>query len=142
MAIYNTVEEKYQNLISLFESKLTEDLGPIRESFENLSGETRGYQEQINKKFHEYEEEIKSLKLAAQRPTLGSDDQKKELSTKRRAAMNRALKHGWGALSKEDKQLVQHASADPFANAMVARPGQDGDLEQKTMYAADGTTGK
>ncbi len=141
MGTYNTPEEKYQNLISLFESKLTSDLGPIRESFENLSGETKAYLADINKKFHEQEEEIKQLKLAAQRPALGGDDGEKELSTKRRQAMNQALKHGWGSLSKEDKQLVKHGSSDPFADAMVARPGQDPALESKTMYAADGTTG-
>lgn len=141
MTIYDTAEAKYQNLIKLFESKLTEDLGPIRESFENLSGETKSFLEQINKKFHEQEEEIKQLKIAAQRPTLGGDDEKKEISIKRRNAMNLALKHGWGSLSKEDKQLVKHGSSDPFANAMTARPGQDGELESKTLYAADGTTG-
>lgn len=141
MTIYNTTEEKYQNLIKLFEGKLDEDLGPIRESFENLSGETKSFLEQMNAKFHEQEEEIKQLKLAAQRPTLGGDDEQKEISLKRRKAMNRALKHGWGALSKEDKGFVHHASSDPYANAMVARPGQDPDLEAKTLYAADGTTG-
>lgn len=141
MTIYDTAEAKYQNLIKLFEGKLDEDLGPIRESFENLSGETKSFLERMNTKFHEYEEEIKQLKLTAQRPTLGGDDQEKELSTKRRKAMNLALKHGWGALSKEDKQLVKHATSDPYADAMVARPGQDPAFEAKTMYAADGTTG-
>lgn len=141
MTIYDTVDAKYQNLIKLFEGKLTEDLGPIRESFENLAGETKSFLEQVNKKFHEQEEEIKALKLAAQRPTLGGDDEGKERSVKSRKAMNRALKHGWGALSKEDKGLVFHASSDPYANAMVARPGQDPELESKTLYSADGTTG-
>lgn len=139
MAVYDTVEAKYQNLVKLFESKLTEDLGPIRESFENLSGETKSFLEQVNKKFHEQEEEIKQLKLAAQRPTMSQAEVKEEVSTKRRSAMNKALRGGWGSLNAEEKQLVRHSSEDPYAREIQYAAGLN--QETKALYAADGTTG-
>lgn len=141
MAIYDTLDAKYQNLFKLLQDGLEEQFGPIREDLTGLSGESKAFLERINQKFQEYETEVKALKLASQRPALSQSDEKQELATKRRAAMNNAMRVGWGRLSAEEKSLVKHGSEDPYARELQYAAGVSGATELKTLYQADGTTG-
>lgn len=127
MAIYNDVESKYQNIIKLLEGKLTEELGPVRESLEGLSAETKSFLEQINTALHEQEVEIKALKLASGRPAFGEFADRSAEEIKSREAMNKAMRIGWGKLSNEERKYVK----------LEAEAG----IEHKALYAADGTTG-
>lgn len=134
-AIKETANEQ-NNTFHLFRQYLDENLGEIRTEVKSLkenndlSGEAKQTIERMTKALEEQKTRLDALQTALSMPRVS--DQEQDLAQKRRAAFNNALRVGVGKLNEEDRKYIKFDGEVGI---------QSGGTEQKTLYAADGTTG-
>jgi len=142
MGALQNLAEKNASVAHLLTQVLDEEVGPIRtelnEVKSKMSGETRQYIERLEQDLQKQEAELKSLKSIVNRPgAVASMDSPEEKKRASREAFTKALRHGWGTLSPEEKKLVPHDNQ--LANQEKVGHGQL--TEHKTMFGSDATTG-
>lgn len=142
MGALQNLAEKNASVAHLLTQVLDEEVGPIRtelnEVKSKMSGETRQYVERLDQDIQKQEAELKALKAIVNRPGATADhDSPEEKRKASREAFTKALRHGWGALSPEEKKLVPHDNQ--LANQEKVGHGQL--TEHKTMFGSDATTG-
>jgi len=126
-----------QNTFHLFRQYLDSELGEIRTEVKglkenpDLSAEAKATLEKMTTALNDQKQVIDELQVKLAQPRL--NDKQEDESLKRKAAFNKALRLGSPAkLNEEERKYVRWD-----AEAGIASGG----VEQKTLYAADGTTG-
>jgi HK97 family phage major capsid protein len=120
-----------------FTKYLDDNLGEIRTEVKaikenpDLPGETKQTIEKMQEALREQKEHIDGLLTKLNQPKVS--DQEQDISQKRKDAFNKALRLGSPArLNEEERKYVKWDGEMGISS---------GGLEQKTLYAADGTTG-
>lgn len=142
MGTLQDLAHKNANVAHLFNQVLDEEVGPVRTDLAQLQGisvETKQMIERMDAQMQAYEKEIKALKAALNRPggLIGFDDPKVKAENSR-AAFRKALRAGWGSLSQDERKFVRHD--EDFGIVSGEKVGH-GQLDAKTLYGVDNTTG-
>jgi HK97 family phage major capsid protein len=135
-AVQKELEQKAGNTFHLFQEYLNEQLGELRtevqavKSNPNLDGESKAAILRMQDDLNKYTAELKALQIALAAPRGGYDDPEVKTEAKeRKAAFDKVLRFGYGALKTEERK---HITLDAEAGV---------DTQYKAMYGADLTTG-
>lgn len=138
------LQHKNANVAHLFQQVLEEEVGDIRTStadLEKASGEAKQIIERLEADIRKQDAELKALKLAMNRPGgltgFDSPEVKKQF---RRDSMNKALKHGWGKLTGDERKVVRRDDEEGIESGTKIGHGSNG-AEYKALYGADLTGG-
>jgi HK97 family phage major capsid protein len=142
MGALQDLASKNASVAHMLTQVLDEEVGPIRTELNEvkakMSAETKQYVERLEVEIQKQEKEINGLKALMNRPGANIDHESREEKAKaRREAFTKALRHGWGHLSKEEKEFV------PLDNmfGQGEKVGHGLQAEHKTMFGSDATTG-
>lgn len=142
MGALQDLATKNASVAHMLNQVLDEEVGPIRtelnEVKNKMSAETKQYVERLEQEIQKQEKDLKELKALVNRPgNVGGFDSPEEKAKARRSAFTKALRHGWGPLSKEEKELI------PLDNmfGQGEKVGHGQITEHKTMFGSDATTG-
>lgn len=144
MGVLQDLAYKNANAAHIFSQVLEEEVGPIRtelkEVEQRLSGEAKQIIARLEDQIVAQDKEIKELKKLMNRPgTLVGYDSPEAKAAASKSAFNKALKHGWGKLSAEERAFVRHD--EDFGIMSGEKVGHGQDVDVKALYGVDNTTG-